>query len=54
MESQDIPPVDWELTEDYYQNRQDMPELKLEDFMDEGETESVSGKFSQEQAQRFQ
>lgn len=54
MEPHSMPPVDWELTEDYYQNRDDMPELKLEDFMDEEETESVSGKVSQEQAQRFQ
>jgi len=54
MEPHDIPQVDWELTEEYYHNRQDEPELKLEDFMDDGETgKAASGNASQEQAQRF-
>lgn len=35
MESKNMIQTDWELTEDYYQNAQDAPELKLEDFMDE-------------------
>lgn len=50
------PEIDWELTEDYYQNVQDQPELKLEDFMDDedaGAANADSGKVSPEQTQRF-
>lgn len=54
MEPHDISQVDWELAEDYYQNEQDMPELKLEDFMDDEAENDASGSISQEQVQRFQ
>ena len=54
MKPHNISQMDWELTEDYYQNKGEMPELRLEDFMDEDETgNTVSGKISQEQVLRF-
>ncbi|MCI8607438.1 MAG: hypothetical protein HFG72_11740 [Hungatella sp.] len=54
MDPNDRPQIDWEMTEEYYQDQPDRPEFRLEDFMDEEEpgTDHV-GNVSRKQAQRF-
>lgn len=42
MEIENIPQNDWELMDDYYQKDNEMPELRLEDFMDEETSENSS------------
>ena len=42
MEIENIPQNDWELMDDYYQKDNEMPELRIEDFMDEETSENSS------------